>query len=43
MSELKVLLENCYGIKNLNHIFDFSKKSNCIIYASNGMISIERK
>ena len=38
MSELKVLLENCYGIKNLNHTFDFSKKSNCIIYASNGMM-----
>lgn len=38
MSELKVLLENCYGIKNLNHTFKFNKKSNCIIYASNGMM-----
>ena len=38
MSKLSVLLENCYGIKNLSHVFDFNSKSNCIIYASNGMM-----
>lgn len=38
MSKLNVLLENCYGIKNLSHVFDFNSKSNCIVYASNGMM-----
>lgn len=38
MSELRVLLENCYGIKNLSYNFNFNKKNNCIIYASNGMM-----
>lgn len=36
MNILKVKLENCYGIKNLEHIFDFSQCCTQIIYAPNG-------
>jgi len=36
MNELKVDLENCYGIKKLKHSFDFTKSKVQIIYAPNG-------
>lgn len=36
MEKLKVSLENCYGIKKLEHNFDFSDGKTCSIYASNG-------
>ena len=35
-TELKIKLENCYGIKKLEHTFDFSKKKVFSIYAPNG-------
>lgn len=38
MKELKIKLENCYGIKSLNHNFDFSSKSVYAIYAPNGIM-----
>ena len=34
--KLSVKLENCYGIHNLKHTFDFDDCSNYIIYAPNG-------
>lgn len=34
--KLSVKLENCYGIHNLNHIFDFDNSSSYMIYAPNG-------
>lgn len=36
MNELKIHLENCYGIKKLKHTFDFTKSRVQIIYAPNG-------
>lgn len=36
MNELKIHLENCYGIKKLKHTFDFTKSKVQIIYAPNG-------
>ncbi len=36
MNELKIHFENCYGIKKLQHIFDFTKSKVQIIYAPNG-------
>ena len=36
IKKLKVYLENCYGIKKLEHEFDFSKKRVVVIYAPNG-------
>ena len=38
MEELKVKLENCYGIKSLDTTFDFSDKRSVAIYAPNGMM-----
>ena len=40
MTDLKinVKLENCYGIKKLNHEFDFLKCHTFVIYAPNGVI-----
>ena len=38
MKELKVNLENCYGISKLKYEFDFSNESAYIIYASNGLM-----
>ncbi|MGB4774148.1 MAG: hypothetical protein WBP45_03165, partial [Daejeonella sp.] len=35
-TELKIKLENCYGIKKLEHKFDFSQKKVFSIYAPNG-------
>lgn len=36
MNELKIHLENCYGIKKLQHTFDFTKSQVHIVYAPNG-------
>ncbi len=36
--KLNVKLENCYGIKKLNHEFDFSKCHTFVIYAPNGVM-----
>src|SRR3989338_1061359 len=38
MKKLKVELENCYGIKKLEHEFDFSKCKTFVIYAPNGVM-----
>ncbi len=38
MKELKVNLENCYGISKLEYKFDFSDERAYIIYASNGLM-----
>lgn len=38
MKMLRIALENCYGIKKLDHQFDFSKGSVYAIYAQNGMM-----
>ncbi len=36
MEELKIDLENCYGIQKLNHNIDFSNNNTAVIYAPNG-------
>ena len=36
MNELKIHFENCYGIKKLEHTFNFSQSKVQIIYAPNG-------
>lgn len=36
MNELKIHFENCYGIKRMQHTFDFSKSKVQIVYAPNG-------
>ncbi|MDB5011923.1 MAG: hypothetical protein JWQ25_125, partial [Daejeonella sp.] len=36
MNNLKIKLENCYGIKKLEHNFDFSRGCAQVIYAPNG-------
>ena len=36
MQKLKIYLENCYGIKKLDYLFDFSTKKIYSIYAPNG-------
>ncbi len=38
MNKLKVKLENCYGIKKLEHEFDFSNFKTFVIYAPNGVM-----
>lgn len=38
MKKVSVYFENCYGIKKLEHEFDFSKNPCCLIYASNGVM-----
>ena len=35
---MKIFLENCYGIKKLEHKFDFSNGNTKIIYAPNGIM-----
>ena len=35
---LSCKLENCYGIKDFDHSFDFSKSKSILIYASNGIM-----
>ena len=36
MDKLELRFENCYGIKKLNHTFDFSSSKVQVIYAPNG-------
>lgn len=36
MNKLKVILENCYGIKKLEQDFDFTRRSTYAVYAPNG-------
>lgn len=38
MEKLKVYLKNCYGIKKLEHNFDFSNDNTYAIYAGNGVM-----
>ncbi len=38
MNKLKIELQHCYGIKKLNHEFDFSNFKTTIIYAGNGIM-----
>lgn len=38
MQKLKLELENCYGIKKLEHEFDFSQFRTSVIYAGNGIM-----
>jgi hypothetical protein len=38
MNKLQVELEHCYGIKKLNHKFDFSSYKTFVIYAPNGVM-----
>lgn len=38
MDKLSVSLENCYGIKKLSYIFDFTKGNIVAIYARNGLM-----
>ena len=38
MNRLKLDLENCYGIKKLEHEFDFANHHTQLIYAANGMM-----
>ena len=36
MNKLKIELQHCYGIKKLNHEFEFSNCKTVVIYAANG-------
>jgi len=38
MNKLKIELQHCYGIKKLNHEFDFSNCRTFVIYAPNGVM-----
>lgn len=38
MHSLNVNLKNCYGIRSLEHEFDFSEKKAFVIYAQNGVM-----
>ncbi|MFZ2431971.1 MAG: hypothetical protein WAW57_12560, partial [Lutibacter sp.] len=38
MNALKIKLENCYGIKSLEHTFDFTSKNVFSLYAANGIM-----
>lgn len=38
MDKLSVSLENCYGIKKLSYVFDFTKGNVVAIYARNGLM-----
>lgn len=39
MEKLKIEFENCYGIKKLNHEFNFTTKNNVnVVYAKNGLM-----
>ena len=38
MNNLKLDLENCYGIKKLQHVFAFANHHTQLIYAANGMM-----
>ena len=38
MKKLKIAFQNCYGIENLEHTFDFTSGRSFIVYAPNGMM-----
>lgn len=38
MEELKIHLENCYGLKRFKHKFNFSESKTQLIYAENGVM-----
>lgn len=38
MNKLKIELQHCYGIKKINHEFDFSECKTFVIYAPNGVM-----
>lgn len=38
MYKLKVKMQNCFGISNLNHTFDFSNANAIAVYARNGLM-----
>ena len=38
MKKVSIKMANCYGIKQLEYVFDFEKYKNYLIYASNGMM-----
>lgn len=38
MKKLEVMLNHCYGIKNMEHIFDFTHDNVIAIYARNGVM-----
>lgn len=38
MKKVSIKMTNCYGIKQLEYVFDFEKHKNYLIYASNGMM-----
>jgi len=38
MNKLKIELQHCYGIKKLNHEFDFSNCKTFVVYAPNGVM-----
>lgn len=38
MDNVNIKLVNCYGIKRLEYSFDFKKRKNYLLYASNGMM-----
>jgi len=38
MNKLKIELQHCYGIKKLNHEFDFSDCKTFVVYAPNGVM-----
>ena len=38
MKKVSIKMANCYGIKQLEYVFDFEKHKNYLIYASNGMM-----
>ncbi len=38
MDEIRIDLENCYGIRRLNAVIDFSRRATTAIYAPNGMM-----
>ena len=44
MNQLKIEFENCFGIKKLNHEFNFTTNNNVnVIYAKNGLMKTEIK
>lgn len=38
MKNIKVTIENCYGISKLEHEFDFTETNSYVIYAPNGVM-----
>ena len=38
MKKIDIKLHNCFGIKKLEYCFEFNRKRNYLLYASNGMM-----